>query len=109
MVLHDEGVAVGVIVGEVDEEAAVVRVVGVERQTEQPLLEVVVLDQLGQVEERLRQEVAVLVDDPDAADALDDEEPAAAVVGGGDVDRVGEPAGDLDELDGGLPGSVPPG
>ena len=62
-------------------EAAVVRVVRVERQSEQTLLQEVVLHQFGQVEERLGQQVAVLVDDADPAHPLDDEEPAAAIPG----------------------------
>ena len=79
-------------VGEVDVEAAVVLVVGVEGQAEHPLLQVVALDQHAQIEERIGQEMAILVDDPDEAGALDHEEPAAAVVGRRDVDRIGQPS-----------------
>ena len=98
--LHDEGVAVGMEVGEVDVEQAIVLEIRVEGESEHALLQVVTLDKHAQVEERVGQEIAILVDDPDAADALDHEEPAAAVIGRRDVDRVGQAIGNLDELDG---------
>src|SRR5829696_9884817 len=86
-------------VGKVDVEAAVVLVVRVEGQPEHPLLQVVTLDQRAQVEERIEQKIAILVDDPDETGALDDKEPAATIVGSRDVDRIGQAAGNLDELD----------
>src|SRR4051794_33599811 len=87
-------------VGEVDVEAAIVLVVRVEGQPEHSLLQVVALDQRAQVEERIGQKIAILVDDPDEPGPLDDKEPAATVVGRRDVDRIGQATGDLDELDG---------
>src|SRR5215203_1134519 len=100
MELHDEGVAIGVKIGEVDVEAAVVRIVRVEGQPEHSLFQVVALDQHAQVEEWVWQEIAILINDPDEAGALNDEEAATAVVGSRDVDRVGQALGDFDQLDG---------
>ena len=68
-------------------------------QAEQPLLQGQAIDAIGDVEERLGQELAVPVDDPDATGALDDEEAVATVIRRGDVDGIGQPLGDLDELD----------
>ena len=70
-----------------------------ERQSEQPLLEIVVLDEFGQVEKRLGQQVAVLVDDADASHPLDNEEPATAIIWRGNVHRVGQTSSHFDELD----------
>jgi len=70
-----------------------------ERQPEQPLLEEIGLYVVLNVQERLLEELAVFIDDADAADPLDDEETATAVPGVGDVDRVDQSGGNLDELD----------
>ena len=53
---------------------------------------------LGQVEERLLGDLAVL-DDLDLADALDDEDASRAVEGRGDADRIVESIGQFDQCD----------
>ena len=78
-------------------------------QAEQPLLQGQAITAIGDVEERLEQELAVPVDDPDATGALDDEEAVATVIRRGDVDGIGQPLGDLDELDLRLARQRPPG
>ena len=84
----DPGVAVGV--GVVDEEAAVLGVVRVEGQAEQPLLAAPRLTRSLMSRNGSAADLAV-PDDPDRADLLDDEEPAAAVVRVDDLDRPLEP------------------
>ena len=87
------------VVGEVDEKLAIAGVIRMKRQPEQPLLEIVVLDEFCQVEKWLGQKVAVLVDDADAPNPLHNKDPATAIVWRGNVHRVGQTASHLDELD----------
>jgi hypothetical protein len=74
------------------------------------LLDELVLDDvaeridLGEVEERLLVDAAVLIGDPDATDALGDEDAARSVIGRRDVRRIGEAVGDLDQRDLGIAG-----
>jgi hypothetical protein len=76
----------------------------VEDQTEHPLVDSPSFNGATgvatQVKERLGQERAVLVNDPNAADTLDHEKPATAIVGGSNVGRIDQATSDLDELDG---------
>jgi hypothetical protein len=86
----------------------------VERQPEQALLEESVHHgvgalRVGQVEEGLGQELAVGIDDPDGAGALDDEDAAAAIVRRRDVGRIGETIATLTNWTRGSPGRSPPG
>ena len=86
-VLGDDGVAV--TIGVVDEEARVGGVVRVERQAEQAAL-AAARDPIRDVEER-RVEDRPVLDDPDPAALLDDEQAAAPVTGVGDIQRRREP------------------
>ena len=91
VVLGDGQVAV-VPPGEVQEEPAIDLVVGMEGDPQQAAL-AAGRDEVGDVDERGRQERAVL-DDADPATLLDDEEPPAAVARADDLDRGVEPGDD---------------
>jgi hypothetical protein len=71
----------------------------VEFDAKQPFLEEGAEGFVPEVEEGFFLELAVL-DDADNAMAFTDEKPPAAVFGAGDMDRVHEAGGDLDQLDG---------
>ena len=81
--LRDDGVPVAV--GVVHEQARVVRVVRVERETEQPTF-APAGDPSRDVDERSLAQRAVL-DDPDASALLDDEQASTIVAGVGHVER----------------------
>ena len=91
---HD---GVPVEVGVVDEDAAVGRVVRVERQAQEAAL-AAGADTVRDVEEG-RLVAHAVADGLDPADLLDDEQPLAAVVGGRDIDREIEPVRDQVEPD----------
>ena len=98
-----------------DEEVAVLGEVRVERDGVQALLDEaglhVVAERVdrGEVEERIFLHAAVGVDDLDPADPLDHEDAPGAVAGVGDVDRIAEALGDLDQRDLGIARQLPPG
>ncbi len=71
---HQEVIAIGLVIAVVDEEAAIILVVRVERHAEQALLEEVDLHRVPNIEEWLFDQLAVL-DDADVAHSLDYEEP----------------------------------
>ena len=102
---HDHAVAVERQRGVVDVEVAVLRETRMEGDSVQALLDEpglhIVAERIdvGQVEERLQLDRAVRRHRHDAADPLDDEDPSRAVAGVGDVDRVAEAVGDLDQRD----------
>ena len=87
-------------VGVVHEEAAVVGVVGVEREAEEPAL-APGADPRREVEEARPEEGAVL-HDPDPPPLLDDEESVEVPRGGGRPERGDESRDDEDRLDRGL-------
>ncbi len=102
---HDHPVAIERQRRVVNVEIAVVLEVGIERHRVEPLLDEarlhVVAERVdrGQVEERIVLDGAVLVDDLDAPDALDDEDAARAVASIRDVHWIVESLGHLDERD----------
>ena len=77
----------------VDEEASVRGVVRVKRQAQQPALVGAGVDDAGEVQERVRDELAV-DDDANAAFLLDDEEATGAVAGVTGIHRTDEAADD---------------
>jgi hypothetical protein len=58
------------------------------------------------IEERLRQNIPIGIDDADRTGALDDEDAATTIVGRSDIDRLGEVRRHLDELDLGITGEI---
>ena len=88
--VDDEGrdLRITVDVGVVDEQARVDREVGVKGEPEEAPL-ATRRDPVRDVEERSRDE-RTGPDDPDLTALLDDEDPTAAVAGGGDRQRLGE-------------------
>src|ERR1700679_1440955 len=53
--------------------------------------------EVGEIDERLGLNLAILADDPDAAGSFNNENASRAVIGGRDADRIVKSVGHLDE------------
>src|SRR5215213_10034419 len=91
-------VALRSVVAVVDIEATIAGVVRVEGQSQQPLLEEVDLDDFRDVEERILEEGAILIEDTNATDALDDEYATRSIIWRRSIDRVDQAICHLDQL-----------
>src|SRR5690625_3957085 len=54
---------------------------------------------IGEIEERILLDIAVLVDDLNSTDPLDNEDPPRAIAGGCDIDRIRETFCNLDQCE----------
>ena len=96
LVSRDDGIAIAI--GVVDEKIAIVRVVGMEGDAEQPALPATA-DEFGDVQEWLGHDLTI-ANDADPSRLLDDEEAAAAVTRVNDLDWLIEAIGHEVEADG---------
>src|SRR5687768_14958403 len=81
LISGDDGIAIAI--GVIDEKVAIIRVVGMEDDAQQPAFPATA-DEAGDVQEWLGHDLAI-VDDADLSRLLDDEEAAAAVTGVDDL------------------------